>query len=148
MAARASKKSENPSKMSKQKRASEEKQVNSTRTKKNKLFDNHVTTKPSGENVVENIDVINIEDDEESSDSETICRKDLNQSITQPLTSEVPTPSFDKSDDEQVRLFNFLVEVKPYKPGSEYRTTQIWNLLHFVMVKSYVISQAIRSLGI
>ena len=87
---------------SKRKTASEDKHANSTKTKKSKLFDNHISTKPSGKNVDENIDVINIEDDQESSDSATICQKDGNQSTTQPLTSEVPIPSFDESDVEQV----------------------------------------------
>ena len=86
----------------KRKRASEDKHANSTKTKKNKLFDNHVLTKPSIKNVDENIDVISIEDDEESSNSATSFRKDQNGFVTQPLTSEVPTPSFVESDDEQV----------------------------------------------
>ena len=85
------------------KRATDDKHANSTKTKKNKLFNNHTSTKPFyNENVDENIDIISIEDDEESSDSAIICGKDRNQSIMQPLTSEVLTPSFDMSDDEQV----------------------------------------------
>ena len=86
---------------SKQKRASEDKHANTTKTKKNKLFDNHDSTKPSGKDVYENIDVINIED-EESSDSETICRKDQNQNVTQPLISEISNPSFRNNHDAQV----------------------------------------------
>ena len=87
---------------SKRKTLSEDKHANSTKTKKSKLFDNHFLTKTSVKNLGENIDVINIEDDEESSDSATICRKDQNQSTRQPLTSEVLFPSFDNGDDEQV----------------------------------------------
>jgi hypothetical protein len=79
-----------------------EKDVESIKTKRRKLFDNNVSTKPSFQSVNKDVDVICI-DDEDSSDSETGCQE--NQNITtQPLPSEVPNQSFENHHEEQVLI--------------------------------------------